>query len=303
MMQGDFDKALQLLNNALQLQPSDISIWNDKQYIYFLQRDYSSAIEIGRKSTAMKEADEQSFQLLGLCYTAIADYKSADKLYKDALAKFPKSGLLYNDYGEMLRESKNEAAAIKQWEAGIATDPNISSNYYNAARYYAQKENVLWCILYAEIFCNLESYSKRTAEIKTLFVQQYVKLFVDAGLLNSYMKSGSAFEKAVASVLYELKTVIKPELTPQVLSVLRIRFIAAWYNQYAKEFPYRLFALQRQLIQENYFDAYNQWLTGAAIDSKQFESWINAHGDEVKAYQNFQQNVMFKWPDGQYYAH
>ena len=109
-------------------------------------------------------------QILGLAYKAIAEYKESDKMYKEALKKFPNSGVLYSEYGDLLASNDNEAAAIKQWEKGIETDPNHSGNYYYAAKYYAKKGNIIWGLLYSEIFLNIESFSKRTEEIKSILV-------------------------------------------------------------------------------------------------------------------------------------
>jgi hypothetical protein len=81
-------------------------------------------------------------------------------MYKTALRKFPESGVLYNDYGELLWDRNDFAAASKQWLRGIQTDQNFSGNYYNAARYYYMTEDKVWGLLYGEIFLNLESYSR-----------------------------------------------------------------------------------------------------------------------------------------------
>ena len=58
--------------------------------------------------------------------------------------------------------------AIKWWEKGIEVDPNYSSNYYNACKYYYFTYDKVWSLIYGEIFVNLESYSKRTPEIKNI---------------------------------------------------------------------------------------------------------------------------------------
>ena len=69
-----------------------------------------------------------------MTYKAIAEYKECTKLYKKGIKKFPKSGILYNEYGELLAMNKDLNGAIEIWEKGIEVDPNFSSNYY-------QKEN------------------------------------------------------------------------------------------------------------------------------------------------------------------
>ncbi len=56
-------------------------------------------------------------------------------MYKQGIKKFPSSGELYNEYGEMLWV-KQDPEAIRFWEKGIEVDPNYSSNYYNASKYY-----------------------------------------------------------------------------------------------------------------------------------------------------------------------
>ena len=155
MRQGDFENATLVLNKALAIKPDDLDLLKDQAFVAYLKRDFAAAIENGKKITAREDADIQSFQILGLAYKAIADYKESDKMYKAALKKFPSSGVLYSEYGDLLASNNNEALAIKQWEKGIETDANYSGNYYYAAKYYGQKGNIIWGLLYGEIFVNI----------------------------------------------------------------------------------------------------------------------------------------------------
>ena len=66
---------------------------------------------------------------------ALNDTKEAEKIYKKGIKKFPNSGPLYNEYGELLLGQK-DYNAIKQWEKGIEVNPGYSKNYYNACKYY-----------------------------------------------------------------------------------------------------------------------------------------------------------------------
>ncbi len=81
--------------------------------------------------------------------------------------------------------SRKDNGAIKLWEKGIELDPNYSLNYYNAARYYYPTPDKVWSLIYAEIFVNLESYSKRTIEVRDLILDGYRKLYSDASLLKN----------------------------------------------------------------------------------------------------------------------
>ncbi|HMG67596.1 MAG TPA: tetratricopeptide repeat protein, partial [Chitinophagaceae bacterium] len=169
MRSGDYPNAIIVLSNALKKDPENLEIQKDLAFTYYLQRNYSASVESGRKLIARNDADEQCYQILGMAYKAIDEKKEADKMYKQGIKKFPGSGELYNEYGEMLWVEKN-AEAIRFWERGIEVDPNYSSNYYNASRYYYYTYDKVWSLIYGEIFINLESYSKRTPEIKSLLV-------------------------------------------------------------------------------------------------------------------------------------
>jgi Tfp pilus assembly protein PilF len=302
MRQGDFPNALLALDKALTIKPADVDLLKDKAFVYYLQRDFANAISLGKQITTGPDADVQSFQILGLSYKAIGEAKESDKMYKEALKKFPGSGAMYSEYGELLSENNN-ADAIKQWEKGIEVDPAYSGNYYFACKYYAQKGNIIWGLLYAEIFVNIESLSKRSEEVKNILFGGYKKLFSDPSALNNAKQNGNAFEKAVATNLSKLTVLMNDGVSPEALTALRARFILNWYNGAGKQYPFHLFENQRILLQEGYFDAYNQWLVGPIADTKQFQSWTESHANELKAYQQYQRSVLFKMPAGQYYPH
>ncbi|CAN5131373.1 hypothetical protein BH11BAC6_BH11BAC6_12500 [soil metagenome] len=303
MRQGDFAGALQAFDKALEIKPDDIDILKDKAFVYYLQRDFANTIALSKKIVARPDADAQSYQILGLAYKAIAQDKENETMYKEALSRFPSSGALNSDYGELLSANKKENEAIKYWEKGIAGDPNYSGNYYFATKYYAQKGNIVWGLLYGEIFINIESLSKRSDEIKTIVYGGYKNLFNDPSLLDDVKQTGTAFEKAFVTNLGNLTFLMRNNLTPESLTALRARFILNWFNGAGRQYPFRLFENQRTLLQEGYFDAYNQWLIGAVADTQQFQQWTLNHADDVKGLQQFQRNSLFKVPAGQYYPH
>ncbi|WP_207632785.1 tetratricopeptide repeat protein [Foetidibacter luteolus] len=305
MQQGDYDNALLVLNRALELKPGNPDISKDIAYVSFLRRDYAKAIEVSNSLINSGEADVQCYQVLGLTYKAIAQYKEADEMYKKALKLFSGagSGVLYSEYGELLLSQKNPAAAIKQWEKGIEADANYSGNYYYAAKYYAENSNLLWALLYGENFINIESLSARTVEIKDLLFNNYQKLFATPDVLPAIAKKGNSFEKAVASTLAKFSGTVSEGVTPESLTALRTRFILDWYSKNAAALTFRLFDHQRQFLQEGLFDAYNQWVFGSSASSAAFRIWVNTHDEEMKAFQTFQRSIVFKIPSGQYYMH
>lgn len=123
LQQGNYDNAIQLLESARLLQPDNIEVLKDQALAYYYKRDFAKAMETGKKLIEQPNPDVQSYQLLGMAYKAVAKYKDGEKLYKTALQKFPKSGVLYSEYGDLLMSDNNKSEAIQAWEKGIRGRP------------------------------------------------------------------------------------------------------------------------------------------------------------------------------------
>lgn len=302
LIQGDYDNALLVLNHAAEMDAGNADILKDEAYIYYLERNFAKAIEIGKTITARPDADVQSYQVLGLAYKATADYASCDKLYKKAIKQYPNSGALYGDYGDLLAQQSKPDEAIKLWEKGIQVDANNSSNYYYAARYYSQKNKPLWAVLYSETFVNIESLTQRTVEIKDILLSNYRKL-LSTDALNALLQSNNPFEKDIAAIYSNYSNMYNESLLPEQLTAIRTRFILDWYKNGTPPYSYRLFEHQQLLLQQGMFDAYNQWLFGASASSSAYQFWINNHSTEAKEWQTYLRSVVYKIPAGQYFAH
>lgn len=301
MRQGDYSNAILVLNRALQTNADNLDLQKDLAFAYYLNRDYVHALEVAKNFPDRKDADVQSYQILGMVYKSIEEVKECDKMYKAGIKRFPNSGTLYSEYGEMLWTKKDYSEAIKQWEKGIEVDPNYSGNYYNAVKYYYYTPDKVWTLIYGEIFVNLESYSKRTAEIKTILLDGYKKLFTDADLY----KGQDTKNDFVKAFLDEMKTqssyIASNGVTAETLSAMRTKFVLDWFTKYAKAFPFRLFEYHQQLLKGGMFDAYNQWVFGTANNLPAYENWTKTHQEEYNKFDYFQHNRVFKLPGGQYY--
>lgn len=297
--QGDFANAILVFNRALEQQPNDLNLLKDLAFTYYLQRDFVKARQTALPLPDRADSDVQTFQILGLVYKALEERKEAEKLYKQGLKKFPKSGMLYNEYGEMLW-TKQDYSAIKFWEKGIEVDPNFSSNYYNAAKHYYHTFDKVWPVVYGEIFLNLESYSKRTAEIKDLLLASYKKLFSETDLSNK-QDIKNPFVAAFLTQMAKHSAAISQGVNSESLTVLRTKFILDWFDKEAGKFPFRLFDYQQQLLKAGMFDSYNQWIFGASQNLPAFQIWTNTNGEAYSQFTTFQKGRVFKVPEKQYY--
>lgn len=298
--QGDYNNAIVVLTRAIQEDNNNIELKKDLAFAYYMQRDYVKAINAVKPVVDSRDADEQSYQILGMAYKAVDEKKEAERMYRASIRKFPESGVLYNDYGE-LQWSKNDfTGALKLWLRGIQTDQNYPGNYYNAARYYYMSEDKVWGLLYGEIFLNLESYSRRTPEIKAMLVEGYKKLFSDPDMSKN-QDNKNEFVKAYLEIVKSHAQVVDRGITPDALTALRTRFILSWYEKQSTNFPFRLFDYHKQLAKAGLFDAYNQWIFGAAGNLSTFQQWTTTHSEEYNKFTIFQKSRVYKVPEGQWY--
>jgi tetratricopeptide (TPR) repeat protein len=299
MRQGDYANAILVLNRAIKMEPKNIEIAKDLGLNYYFSKDFSKALEVYKPILDRTDADDQCFQVAADIYQAMGDAKEAEKVYKKGLKQFPKSGPLYNELGELLFAQK-DYTAIKQWEKGIEMDPGFSKNYYNASRYYYFTTDKVWSILYGEIFLNIEPGSILTPEIKNILLEGYKKLFADADL----QKAGVGqppFVQAFLQTMNKQTNLAASGINTESLTMIRTRFILDWYNDFGTKFPFKLFELQRQLMQEGMFDAYDQWIFTAAQNLPAYQNWITLNADEYNELTRFQKGRIFRIPTGQYY--
>jgi tetratricopeptide (TPR) repeat protein len=298
MRTGDFDNAILVLNSALKKEPHNLDYQKDLVLAYTYKRDFAKALDVVKPMLDRDDVDEQSYQVAGNVYRALALYKDGEKMFKKALKKFPESGPLYNEYGELLWDNK-DYSAIEQWEKGIEVSPSYAGNYYNAASYYYFTKDKIWTLIYGEIFVNMESLTERSTEMKKMLLDTYKqKLFTD---VDKKDKKKSDFEKAVAETYDKQSSLTSRGITIESLNMIRTRFILDWFNTYASKFPFKLFDYQQQLIRSGMFEAYDQWLFGPVDNLAAFDLWTKTNSETYSKFATFQKGRIFKMPQGQHY--
>ncbi len=299
MRSGDFDNAVLILTRALQNDKNNLDLQKDLALSFYYKRDYAKALEVTETMLDRNDADIPVYQIGGNVYKALEQVKDAEKMYKRALKKFPKSGALLSEYGELLT-AKNDPEAIEFWERGIKEDPSFAGNYYNAALFYHNTKDKVWSLVYGEIFVNMESLTERAAAMKGLLLEGYKeKLFTDADITSGGKRS--EFSAAFLQTMSKQTALLDKGINVEVLTAIRTRFILDWYKTYGAKFPFRLFDYQQQLLREGMFEAYNQWLFGTVENLPAYDNWTKTHNESHQKFTAFQKNRIFKMPGGQYY--
>lgn len=301
MRSGDFDNAILVLTRALERDRNNLEMQKDLVMSFYLKRDYTRALDGVKVLLDRDDADVVTYQIAGNVYKALEEAKECEKVYKKGLKKFPKSGPLLSEYGELLWALK-DFTAINYWEEGIRVDPSFSGNYYNAANYYFYAKDKVWSLIYGEIFINMESLGERGAAMKQQLLQGYKeKLFADADLLKGEEKNKSEFARKFLETVGKQSALVNGGINTEVLTMIRARFILDWYASNASRYPFRLFDFQRQLLSEGLFDAYNQWLFGPVENLAAYDNWTKTHAEEYNNFSAFQKTRIFRMPQGQYY--
>ncbi len=300
--QGDYANTLLVLGTALQQEPKNIELLTDLCHTYYLQGQYVRAAEAVRPLLEREDADVRTFQVGGNIYKALGDVASCEKMYKKAIKKYPNSGVLLCEYGEILLSMKEPSKAFALWERGILSDPSHSGNYYHASKYHYFRGEKVWSIVLAETFLNLESYSVRSTEIKEQLLDSYKRFFISETMsAQAEPRLQSPFEEAFRSTLMRQAQLASRGIDVNRLIMIRTRFILDWFQGPGLRFPHAMLEQQRHMLREGHFEAYNLWLFGVASNMVEYRSWANTHPRELDSFNQYWRKRVFSMPAGQYY--
>jgi hypothetical protein len=295
---GDHANAVIVLRQGLRDFPKALELEKDLVLSLTLQREYASAKKLAVALTQRADADVVCFQLAGNVFKALEEVTECEQLYQKGIKKFPASGPLYSEWGE-LRSSNKDGRAIVCWEDGIQADPSYGGNYYNAALHYSKNNELIWALLYAEIYINMESRSDRARNMKKILFEQYQELLTKQAYQPG--KKSGAFTRQVFQILDSASGPARQGLNRETLTMIRTRFVLDWFSKYGATYPFKLFEHQRQLLQSGLFEAYDQWLFSEGIDPEGFALWSQQNNAIYTRLREFLFNRVFKIPTGQYY--
>ncbi len=277
MDNGKIEEGVRLLEEAQKLDAGRFDYPYELAYAKYLKEDYNGAIKILEKIINHKDVTEQLFQLLGSSYDMLAQPAKALKFYDAGLKKFPNSGIIYLEKGNIYWNKEEYEKALSFYEKGIEVDPKFPSNYYRAAKIYLSTKEEVWGMIYGEIFMNLETSSKRTTEISKLIFDTYkskIKFTSDASKTVSFCQQMTVNVNSLSAskdfrrpfcMIYEptLLLSIVTEKSIDINSLHRIRkgFVENYFKKgYNKTYPNVLFAYQDKILKAGHLEAYNHWL-------------------------------------------
>jgi hypothetical protein len=145
------------------------------------------------------------------------------------------------------------------------------------------------------MFINLESYTRRTAEIKDVVLESYKALVLGLDDLSSKQE----FEKKMIALIKENKEVLGTGVTTNNLVMLRTRFILFWFNELG--FTSSLFERQQSLLKEGLFEMYNYWLFESINNMEAFNNYVKLKDKEYDNFNKYMRNRVLKVKNDEYY--
>jgi tetratricopeptide (TPR) repeat protein len=297
MDNGKIAESIKLLEEAQQLDPNRFDYPYELAYANYLKEDHKTAIKILEKIIEHKDVNDRLFQLLGNSYDVLGKSDKAFEVYDAGLKKFPNSGRLYLEKGNVFWGKKEYEKALPNYEKGIEVDPEFPSNYFRAAKIYCNSTEEVWGMIYGEIFMNLERNSARTSEISKLLFDTYkneIKFSGENAFSVSFSKNAmidvtSLKDPGKIKLPYGVG-VYEPTLILSMLSVkkidiktlnsIRTAFIDNYFtNGHDKTYPNILFTYQKKIKDADHQEAYNHWILMKG-DEAEFEIWQSANKEK-----------------------
>lgn len=282
---GEIDKSIALLEECQKLDKNDYTYPYEIAYAYMLKKDYAKAAEILDKTKKYKNITNQIYQMSGNCYSYLGQPEKAIQEYDEGLSKFPNSGNLYLEKGNIFLLQKKYDEAILNYNNGIKVEPMFASNYYRLTKLYAGSTDKLSALLYGEIFLNLERTSKRTLEVSKILFDTYktsIKIDGDEAsiefcdvIVDASDLSDKELKLPLCAIFgknFILGIINQKEVKLQSLSEIRTSFVNNFYQEDYKKYPNALFAYQKKLLDNGDFESYNHYLFQMGSE-EEFKDW------------------------------
>ncbi len=293
VQKGNLRDAIIIYRQAVFIAPGKMLLCRGLGNALFLSGKYSDAEDILISYLDRKDniADDKCYQVLAASYIAQMQYKKAETILDQGLERFPGSGLLYNELGELKFRGLDKEGSLNAMIDGIEKDPGFALNYYAAAMAYLQTNRVMWGLLYGEIYVNIAPDTTGFEQLKAVLFTGYKTMFENmvsvAGKENrDALKSAAdkGFEAAIQKIFLSLTPVVSDGITTENLAMVRTRFLMDWYTNNSSRYPYSLFTWHDKLIKTGHFEIYNEWLFGKAENAGQYAAWNTFHEGDMERF-------------------
>ncbi|MGC9393569.1 MAG: tetratricopeptide repeat protein [Anaerolineae bacterium] len=137
---GEYDKAIQEYNKALELDPTYLLAYYDRGLAHAQQQHYADAIADFSEVIALDPQHADAYYNRGLVHARQNAFDQALADYDQALALHPEDPLIYNSRGNVHYNTKDYPQAIADYDQAIQHDSTYADAYLNRGLTYAAQE-------------------------------------------------------------------------------------------------------------------------------------------------------------------
>lgn len=303
--------------------PDNYIVQYERLYNLYQLGRYDEIIKKRKFLLKHKFSNERTYQLIGNSYDLSGNRKEAAKVYLEGLKRFPASGALYLELGNLSLMDSDYQKALEYYNKGIVVQPDFASNYYRAARLYLSSENgKVWGLVYAESAILLApSNESRHEDMAAMMIdclkrsitinlgdstKLSVKLVPDRGITidkesgKVYLAFPGIYEGAMSKPLMKLLAGKIPLVfdIPQLIDIRRgavESYFSVTDNIYGNSMY--LLEFQKKVIEAGHWDAYNYFLFMPCYPDE-FETWYASHRADLEAFIDWFNNAPYRLGDG-----
>ncbi|MBP5455140.1 MAG: tetratricopeptide repeat protein [Paludibacteraceae bacterium] len=283
---GDLDKSIEIYNKLLANNPKNYLINYELAYAKSMKKEYDEAIKITKKIEKDPNAEDQLFQLQGNAYDYLGKRKYAVASYDKGLKRFPNSGILYMEKGNIRYMEKDYDEAIKLYEKAMEVQPTYPSPYFRTSALFINSTEPIWGLIYGETYLILEKGARNKALQKAMVerINEAFKIEGDTAFHISLTKRNDIgmhglkllipfeirYETAASNSKAVQEMVVSKRDSITLSDIIGIReAIANTYKEkWEEEYPNYLLDYQKQLIDGGYFEAFSMELFKDAYENE-----------------------------------
>lgn len=133
---GNHSDAINAYSRALELNPKDVEVYNNRGISYFELGKYDEAIDDFTKAIRLNPKDVEAYYNRGKIYGELGKYSKAIKDYSKAIMLNPKDADIHNNRGNAYVNIGNYNRAIKDYDRAIELNPKLAAAYNNRGILY-----------------------------------------------------------------------------------------------------------------------------------------------------------------------
>ncbi len=302
MDEGKIEESIILLQESQKLDPKNFDYPYEIAYANYLKKDYKKAIEILEKLENYTNIKARLYTLWGNSYDNLENSKKAIEIYNNGIKKFPNEGLLYLEKGVVYELDKDYNNAVLTYKKGISVEPRYPSNYFRIANLYLNSADKVPGLIYGEIFLNLERTTNRTKEMSKNLYETYRNSIVfkngqwkELNLCTNLTLDLEKYDKTKKLPLcmvygkwfiYGLINSNPNEFNLNSISKIRQQFIREYFEKDNKDYPNILFDYQKEMVDNQIFDAYNHYIFQMGAQ-EEFNEWLKTNKNEYDKFVNW----------------